>query len=783
MFVDGVLKLQDTSVGYPARMARRTWRGLMTRGSPTPAAVCFSARTPKTAPRRERPSRRARGKQSAAVPSTFDRAGRLRASSTECLRRFGRLPRTERATRWTRAAEARRQLRRREMLRRGRRARRRLTVPRSPSTSSDAPWRPWGVYALRSAEPEACSACLHVRRLRHRRVRDEGCRRRRRTYEGVHRHTFTRNDAFAVLRDGLISVEVLAVGGGGGGAAVANGAGGAGGGGGGGVPPTTIPTVSKGDAFEVGRGDGVVRAERRRPSSRRERRAERLRALRSRRERLRERRSHETGVRVLRRAPPRDAAGGDAALFCRSDDEPIDSNWRLRPSARCPRCGRHARTREWRRACVWDEGCSAGSATGGDASPRRSSSRGATRSFATRAAAAARRMATRDRRRVRRPPSQAGASDVGKPSPTQPNGYAIARPFGERSRPLERRSTQSAATCARDAARLVAKASAKRATRSLSSALRQAEAEGTRLRRRATFRIADSNCGRCGRKRLRRKRFFFVAAKPRPFREQERQQDVRARVRRGCLALVAHELGGGGGAAPEADGVAISWRRGAAVDGSLRRRDVDDAVKRRVFRALAIVSAALAARSARRSAASNAASLPPRRGDVLGVESLRRRRRRLVLTPIVSRRRRRARGRRPSPRATARRRPAARARVPRLAGGVAERRSRRARAGCAAQSRELARAVYMEDAFSFSAFSSELPLASATSGSGTGPVDVPLRDRSRHRPPPRASSPSPQAGAAPPRPPRLADEAPRGAPRGPRALARPRCWAARRRGP
>ena len=91
---------------------------------------------------------------------------------------------------------------------------------RPPSTPSDAPCGRWGVYdGCAAIEPEACSSCLASAGF------DTGeCGMKAVggavTFEGGFTvHTFTRDGTFEVLRDDLTSLEVLVVGGGDGGTA------------------------------------------------------------------------------------------------------------------------------------------------------------------------------------------------------------------------------------------------------------------------------------------------------------------------------------------------------------------------------------------------------------------------------------------------------------------------------------------------------------------------------------------------------------------------------------
>ena len=228
------------------------------------------------------------------------------------------------------------------------------TYTRPPSTPSDAPCGPWGVYdGCAAIEPEACSACLASAGF------DTGeCGMKAVggavAFEGGFTvHTFTRDGTFEVLRDDLTSLEVLVVGGGGGGGAVVGAARGAQGGARGAVAADVI-AVTSGDPIHVVLGAGgagaaarwPARAARRAPSA-----------------------ASPDGAGARRAPPPRQPpeARRDARRVDHSD---ATTNWRAFAGAAVvsPASGAPRAYAGGGGACVWDHGCSAGSATGGDAS-------------------------------------------------------------------------------------------------------------------------------------------------------------------------------------------------------------------------------------------------------------------------------------------------------------------------------------------------------------------------------------------------------------------------------
>ena len=367
VFVDGVLKLQDTNVGYPARGL--DWTGVDSDAWVADASGGLFLGGNAKDGAATRASFSDFQVYSAAVPPTFPTGpGVCAPPSAEFLvlwlpldREGDQVDASGRGTAATAPAGF---------------AEVAASAPaidsysRPPSTSSDAPCGPWGVYdGCAAAEPEACSACLRSAGF------DTGeCGMKAVggvvTFEGGFTvHTFTRNETFAVLRDDLISVEVLAVGGGGGGGAVANAAGGAGGGGGGGVAADYNLTVSKGDAFEVVVGAGGAGASG-------DGQALAASGARSAFARFEADGSASASVEADGGAggaagAAADAAGGDGAMRAGWTMSQAGYNWRdfagralVSPVSGAPRAYAGGGG-----ACVWDEGCSAGSATGGDAAP------------------------------------------------------------------------------------------------------------------------------------------------------------------------------------------------------------------------------------------------------------------------------------------------------------------------------------------------------------------------------------------------------------------------------
>jgi len=235
---------------------------------------------------------------------------------------------------------------------------------RPPSTPSDAPCGRWGVYdGCAAIEPEACSACLASAGF------DTGeCGMKAVggavTFEGGFTvHTFTRNGTFEVLRDDLASLEVLVVGGGGGGGAVVGEVGGAGGGAGGAVAADVI-VVSSGDAFDVvvgagGAGASGAVAGASGAVSGASGAQSAFGSL-----------AADGGAGGASVATTAAAAGGAGAMRAGWTMGNATTNWRAFAGAAVVSSASGA-SRAYAGgggACVWDHGCSAGSATGGDAS-------------------------------------------------------------------------------------------------------------------------------------------------------------------------------------------------------------------------------------------------------------------------------------------------------------------------------------------------------------------------------------------------------------------------------
>ena len=228
---------------------------------------------------------------------------------------------------------------------------------RPPSTPSDAPCGPWGVYdGCAAIEPEACSACLASAGF------DTGeCGMKAVggavAFEGGFTvHTFTRDGTFEVLRDDLTSLEVLVVGGGGGGGAVVGEVGGANGGAGGAVAADVI-AVSSGDAFDVVVGAGGAGASGAVAGASGAQSA--FGSL-----------TADGGAGGASGATTAAAAGGAGAMRAGWTMGDATTNWRAFAGAAVvsPASGAPRAYAGGGGACVWDHGCSAGSATGGDAS-------------------------------------------------------------------------------------------------------------------------------------------------------------------------------------------------------------------------------------------------------------------------------------------------------------------------------------------------------------------------------------------------------------------------------
>jgi hypothetical protein len=229
---------------------------------------------------------------------------------------------------------------------------------RPPSTPSDAPCGPWGVYdGCAAIEPEACSACLASAGF------DTGeCGMKAVggavTFEGGFTvHTFTRNGTFEVLRDDLASLEVLVVGGGGGGGAVVGEVGGAGGGDGGAVAADVI-AVSSGDAFDVVVGAGGAGA------------SGAVAGASGAQSAFGSLVTADGGSAGASVTDATTAAGGTGAMRAGWKMDEATTNWRAFAGAAVvsPASGVSRAYAGGGGACVWDHGCSAGSATGGDAS-------------------------------------------------------------------------------------------------------------------------------------------------------------------------------------------------------------------------------------------------------------------------------------------------------------------------------------------------------------------------------------------------------------------------------
>ena len=223
-----------------------------------------------------------------------------------------------------------------------------------------------------------------------------------------------------------------------------------------------------------------------------------------------------------------DAAGGGGAMRAARTMNQAGYNWRnfagralVSPVSGAPRAYAGGGG-----ACVWDEGCSAGSATGGDAASMCFESRCDAHQHSG-GGGGAPPDGTRGARR-RRAPSSCGTSDVGNQSLFFMDTLSYGPFKRTKGRP---RSPQKPYVRSRHAARLVAKrvGEARDAVSLLGASpggggAGPAVVDVARFRnRRFRFVTRFGNV-------FRRKRFFFVAAKPRPFREQERQQDVRARA-------------------------------------------------------------------------------------------------------------------------------------------------------------------------------------------------------------------------------------------------------------
>jgi hypothetical protein len=229
---------------------------------------------------------------------------------------------------------------------------------RPPSTPSDAPCGPWGVYdGCAAIEPEACSSCLASAGF------DTGeCGMKAVggavTFEGGFTvHTFTRNGTFEVLRDDLASLEVLVVGGGGGGGAVVGEVGGAGGGDGGAVAADVI-AVSSGDAFDVVVGAGGAGA------------SGAVAGASGAQSAFGSLVTADGGSAGASVTDATTAAGGTGAMRAGWKMDEATTNWRAFAGAAVvsPASGASRAYAGGGGACVWDHGCSAGSATGGDAS-------------------------------------------------------------------------------------------------------------------------------------------------------------------------------------------------------------------------------------------------------------------------------------------------------------------------------------------------------------------------------------------------------------------------------